>query len=432
MRENLSSRANKMLRFASEFTGGRSLSTLNPRQMFAALKYRNYRLWFLGQLVSLVGTWMQTAAQGFFVFELTHSSAYLGYAAFAMGAPSFLFMFFGGVYADRMPRRKLIILTQTSMMTLAFVLAGLTFFNIVQAWHIVFLAFMLGIVNAFDAPARLSFVLELVDRNDLANAIAFNSILFNLGVLIGPAVAGLIYVSLGPEWCFSLNGLSFIAVIIALSAMRLKPFTPRTKMTAPLDDFKEGLRFALSNKIIRTLLSLVAVLCLFGTVYMTLIPAWAVRVMEGDAATNGWLFSVRGLGALSGAFMIATFGHFKFKGQLLSLGTILFPLMLMIFANVRFLPLSLLFMAGVGWANMFTFNLLNSLIQSLVTDEYRGRVVSLYTFGIFGLTPLGSLLIGWEAEFWGEPSALILNSIIVLLFAVCVYIKVPQLRQQRE
>ncbi|PLX97370.1 MAG: MFS transporter [Desulfuromonas sp.] len=402
------------------------------RQMFAALKYRNYRLWFLGQLVSLVGTWMQTAAQGVLVFDLTESSAYLGYVAFATGAPSILLMLFGGVYADRISRRKLIILTQATMMFLAFVLATLTFSHTVQPWHIILLAFVLGIANAFDAPARLSFVLELVDRKDIANAISFNSILFNLGVLIGPAAAGLVYVALGPAWCFTINGVSFLAVIAALSAMQLQPFVPRARATAPLDDFREGLRYALGTRIIRTLLSLVAILCLFGTVYMTLIPAWAVRVLGGDAATNGWLFSARGLGALSGALMIAALGRFKSKGRLLSFGTFVFPLMLLIFATVRYVPISLLLMVGVGWANMFTFNLLNTLIQSLVSDDFRGRVVSLYTFGIFALTPLGSLFVGWEAEYWGESTALIANSMIVLSYAFFVYLKVPLIRSQSD
>ncbi|WP_051689830.1 MFS transporter [Pelobacter seleniigenes] len=400
--------------------------------MFAALKYRNYRLWFIGQLVSLVGTWMQTAAQGFLVFELTNSAAYLGYVAFAIGVPSFLLMFFGGVYADRLPRRKLIIITQIAMMILALVLACLTFLHIVQPWHIILLALMLGVATAFDAPARLSFVLELVDRKDIGNALAFNSMLFNLGVLIGPAAAGLVYVTLGPAWCFALNGLSFLAVIFALNAMHLRPFVPKENTSDPLDDLKAGFHYALSNEIIRTLLSLVAVFCLFGTVYMTLIPAWAVRVLGGDAVTNGWLLSARGLGALSGALMIAALGRFQLKGLLLTWGTFLFPLILLAFAFLRYLPMSLTLMVGIGWANMITFNLLNTLIQTLIADEYRGRVISLYTFCIFGLTPLGSLLIGWEAEYWGEPRALILNAMIVFLYALWVYVKVPQVRQQHE
>ena len=191
------------------------------QRTFAALQYPNYRLWFMGQLVSLVGTWMQITAQSFLVFELTHSTAYLGYVGFANGLPSWLFMLYGGVIADRMSRRKLLMITQSTMMVLAFLLAGLAFAGLVQPWQIVVLALALGTANAFDAPARQAFVLELVDRPDLTNAIALNSSMFNLATVVGPTVAGLTYAAFGAAWCFALNGVSFIAVIIALVLMRL-------------------------------------------------------------------------------------------------------------------------------------------------------------------------------------------------------------------
>ena len=350
---------------------------------------------------------MQTAAQGFLVFELTQSPAYLGYVGFATGAPSFCLMLFGGVFADRMSRKKLLLITQVTMMALAFILAGLTFLHIVQPWHIVLLALLQGVVNAFDAPTRHSIVPEMVEREDLPNAIAMNSTMFNLGILVGPAVAGLVYVSFGPAWCFTVNGVTYLAVIAALARMRLKPFIAKTVATAPLDDLKGGLRYAGAHEIIRTLLSIAAVMSLFGTVYMTLIPAWAVRVLGGDAATNGWLLSARGLGALGGAIIIAALGRFQFKGNLLTLGTFIFPVMLLIFAYMRLVSLSLVTMLGVGWGFMITFNMLNALIQTQVADELRGRVVSLYTFCIFGLNPIGALLAGWEAEAFGAPTAVI-------------------------
>lgn len=421
-----------MLHSPNEDISARRISVRRLQQMFSALQYRNYRLWFTGQLVSLVGTWMQAAAQGFLVFQLTHSPAYLGYVSFAAGAPSCVLMLLGGVYADRVPRQKLLIATQAIMMVLALILAGLTFLRIVQPWHIIVLALLLGVATAFDAPARLSFILEMVERKDLANAIALNSILFNLGVLVGPAVAGLVYVSWGPEWCFTINGLSFIGVIAALSLMRLKPFVPKISTTTPVNDFMEGIRYALSNKILCCLLSIVGFLCLFGTVYMTLIPAWAETVLGGDAATNGWLLSCRGLGAISGAMMFAALGRFKLKGRLLSIVIFCFPLMILLFSSARSIPLALVLMAGVGWSNMITFNLLNSLLQSQVADEYRGRIISLYTFGIFGLTPLGSLLVGWEAEYWGEPTALLANSLVILILATLVFSVVPQLRHLQD
>ena len=429
-REDPLSGVSRMLRFVGEITGGRSLPTMNFRQMFTALKYRNYRLWFMGQTVSLMGTWMQTAAQGFLVFELTKSPAYLGYVGFATGVPACLLMFFGGVCADRMSRRKLLLLTQISMMSLAFILAGLTYFQVVEAWHIILLAMGLGVANAFDAPARQAFVLEMVEREDLSNAIALNGTMFNLGVLSGPAIAGLVYLALGPAWCFTLNGISFIAVIIALTYMRVKPFIPKANLTAPLDDFKEGLNYVLSHKVIRTLLSIVTVMCLFGTGYMTLIPAWAVNVLGGDAATNGWLLSARGVGALCAAMMIAALGRFEFKGRLVTFGTFVFPIMLFAFANVHLTPLSLVLLAGVGWSYIIIFNVLNALVQSLVVDEYRGRVVSLYTFGVFGLTPAGALLAGWGAEVLGAPLTINISAAITLGYAIWVFIKVPQIRNQ--
>jgi MFS family permease len=418
-----------MLRLVSEFTGGRSLPERPFAGMFAALRHRNYRLWFAGQMVSLVGTWMQTAAQGFLVFQLTHSAAYLGYVGFASGLPSWLLMLFGGVFADRVPRRKLLIVTQSAMMLLAFVLAALTFTHVVRPWHIIIMALGVGIANAFDAPARQAFVLEMVDRADLTNAIALNATMFNLGTLLGPAAAGLIYAALGPGWCFFLNGMTFAAVIAALAKMQLQPFVAKSVKSAPFDDFKEGIRYVLSHKIIQALLSVAAVMSLFGTVYMTLIPAWAVRVLEGDAITNGWLLSARGLGALGGGLMIAALSRFKLKGKLLTLGMFLLPVMLTVFSWVRWLPLSLLTLVGIGWSFMAIFNTLNALIQTLVVDELRGRVVSIYTMCIFGLMPLGSLLAGWVAEAIGEPVTVFLSAVISLSFSLLVFLRIPLLRR---
>jgi MFS family permease len=418
-----------MLRYVSEFTGGRTLPDQHFGGMFAALRHRNYRLWFMGQMISLVGTWMQIAAKGFLVFQLTHSAAYLGYVGFASGLPSWLFMLFGGVFADRFPRRKLLIATQSAMMVLAFVLAALTFTDVVRPWHVIIMAFGVGIANAFDAPARHSFVLEMVDREDLTNAIALNATMFNLGILIGPAAAGLIYAALGAGWCFALNGVSFVAVIAALAKMHLKPFVAKSEKTAPFDDFMEGIRYVLSHKMIQTLLCIAAVMSLFGTIYMTLIPAWAVRVLAGDATTNGWLLSARGLGALSGGVMIASLGRFKLKGRLLTLGMFFLPVMLIAFSCARWLPLSLIALIGIGWSFMVLFNTLNALIQTLVVDELRGRVVSIYTMCIFALMPLGALLAGWVAEAIGEPITVFLSAIISLAFAILVIIRVPLLHR---
>src|SRR5689334_14876397 len=230
----------------------RSRPRPSVQQTFAALKYRNYRLWFNGQLVSLFGTWMQATAQGYLVFQLTQSPAYLGYVGFAAGVPAWVFTLYGGVIADRMSRRTLMLITQTAMMLLAFVLAGLVFAGVAQPWQIIALAFLLGVANAFDGPARLAFVVELVEREDLTNAIALNATMFNLASATGPAMAGLAYALVGPGWCFMLNGLSFLAVIWALLRMRLEPRPPKARRGSTWADLGEGLRYILGERTIRT------------------------------------------------------------------------------------------------------------------------------------------------------------------------------------
>jgi MFS family permease len=411
-----------------ENRGVRRRRGLSLNQTFAALKYSNYRLWFAGQLASLIGTWMQTTAQAFLVFELTHSPAYLGYVGFANGLPSWLFMLYGGVVSDRVSRRILLIITQTAMMILAVILAVVTFLNWVQPWHIIVLAFLLGVANAFDAPARQAFVLEMVDREDLSNAIALNSTMFNSATVVGPAIAGVTYALFGPAWCFTLNAISFLAVIVALQLMRLKPPAMRARRTSALYDLKEGLRYTASHAIIRMLIVVTAVISLFGMIYSTLMPAWAVSVLGGDAATNGWLASARGAGSLTGALMIASLGRFKFKGKLVTLGMFVFSVLLLVFAAVRWTPLALLVLVGIGWGFMLVFNLMNALIQTQVTDELRGRVMSIYSLVFFGVMPLGSLLGGAVAEWTSEPTTVVLSALITLSFAVFLWVRKPELR----
>jgi MFS family permease len=400
----------------------------SAKQTFAALKYPNYRLWFWGQMVSLFGTWMQMTAQGFLVFELTHSPAYLGYVGFSAGVPTWLLMLYGGVIADRMSRRTLLIITQTSMMVLAFILAALAFLHLVQAWHIIFLAFCLGVANAFDAPARQSFVLEMVEREDLTNAIALNSTMFNSATAVGPAVSGVTYALFGPAWCFTINGISFIAVIGALTLMKLKSQPSPVRRNSIGADLKEGIRYVKSHPMIRTLIGLVGVTSLFGLSFTTLIPAWAVTIMGGNATTNGLLQSARGAGALFSALLIASLGRFKFKGKLLTFGTFAFPALLLVFSFVHFLPLSLFMLVGVGVATILIMNLANALVQTLVSDSLRGRVMGIYALTFFGLMPIGALWIGAVAQHIGAPNAVIIASLISLGFAFLVWTLVPKLR----
>jgi MFS family permease len=416
-------------------TGGSAPANPEPRlaatlrRTFASLSQRNYRLWFIGQSASLVGTWMQVTAQGFLIFQLTHSPAYLGYVGFASGVPIWLFSLFGGVVSDRVSRRNMLLITQTAMMILAFILAALTFLGLVQPWQVVVLAFALGVANAFDAPARQAFVVELVAREDLGNAIALNSTMVNLGTAIGPALAGVTYALFGPGWCFTINGISFLAVIIALLMMRLQPQPRRARKSSTVVDLKEGLRYVVSHPIIRVLIATAAVSTIFGLSFATLFPAWSVTVLGGDSTTNGFLQSARGLGSLIGALTIASLGRFKFKGRVLTLGTFIFPLSLLIWAAVRWLPLSLLLMVAVGIGSMFVINMTNILLQSHVTDDLRGRVMSVFTLSFFGMMPVGALLAGALAEATTEPIAIALGALVVLAFAAFLWLRVPQIRR---
>jgi MFS family permease len=407
---------------------GRFRRQINPKQTFSSLRHPNYRLWFRGQMVSLFGTWMQITAQAFLVYDLTHSSAYLGFVGFAAGAPTWLFMAYGGVVADRVRRRKLLLVTQSSMMVLAFILSALTFLHVVRPWHIIILAFLLGVANAFDAPARHSFVPEMVDREDLTNAIALNSTIFNSATAVGPAVAGITYALFGPAWCFLINGLSFIAVIVALGLMKLRPLPLPALVSSPWQDLKEGFRYVLSDPIIRAIVALVMVTSMFGTSFAVLIPAWAVEILHGNATTNGWLQSARGIGALCGALLIASLGRFTFRGRMLTLGTFSFPVLLVAFSLIRWLPFSLALIFGVGAANLLIFNLANALVQTHVTDSLRGRVMGLYSLTFFGFLPIGALWIGQMADRFSEPIAMMTNALIMFFFTALIWMLVPKLR----
>jgi MFS family permease len=395
---------------------------------FGALQYPNYRRWFFGQLVSLFGTWMQTTAEGYLVFELTRSPAYLGYVGFAGGLPVWLFTLYGGVVADRLPRRTLLVITQTAMMLLAFGLAALVFLRLVQPWHIVVLAGLLGVATAFDAPARQSFVIEMVERESLTNAVALNSTMYNLATAIGPAVAGVTYALVGPAWCFVLNGFSFLAVIGALLSMRFAPAAARPAVRSGLEDLKEGLRYVSTTPMVRILLLVVAVSCVFGLAYYIVLPAWAVIILGGDATTNGLLLSARGVGALTGALMIASLGPFKSRGRLLAVGQLVFPIMLLLFAGARWLPLSLLLLVGAGWGFMVMLNLANVLVQTQVPDRLRGRVMGVYALMVMGLYPVGALLGGTGAAWIGAPAMVALTALVALAFAAWLWLRRPQVR----
>ncbi|RPI79560.1 MAG: MFS transporter, partial [Chloroflexi bacterium] len=332
--------------------------------------------------------------------------------------------------ADRFPRQKLLIITQVMMMTLAIILAALTFTGLVQPWHILVMAFFLGIANAFDAPARQSFVYELVEEKaDLTNAIALHATMFNAAMVVGPSVGGIIYALVGPAWCFTFNAFSFIFVLTALFLMKLKPFVPPPKKRSALLEIKEGLQYVAHHPTIRVLIAGIGVSSLLAFAYVTLFPAWAKDVLNGNEATNGYLQSARGVGALIGALLIAFMGRRSKRGVWLTIGTFTFSTIMFIYAQSRWLPASLVLLAGIGFGYIIFANLTNSLVQTQVTDELRGRVMGIYVFTFFGLHPIGSLIAGLLAARVGAPTTLMINSVILLLFASIAFIKFPQIRR---
>jgi len=399
------------------------------KQAWTALRYPNYRLWFRGQVVSLFGMWMESTALGFLVFELTKSPAYLGLVGFAAGIPTWLFMLYGGVIADRMPRRNLLMITQSVMMALAFAVAALTFLHWIQPWHILVMAFLLGTANAFEAPARQSFILEMVPPEDMTNAIALNSAMFNTAMAVGPMAGGLIYAFFGPAWCFAINGVTFIAVLVALKRMKLPPFVTKPRRASALADLREGLKYVASHSLIRTIIGLIGVIALFGISFATLFPAWAVNILHGDARTNGYLQSARGLGALTAALLIASLGRFRFRGKLLTFGTFALPVTAAIFALTRWTPISLLIIFGSGLSQILIFNLCNALVQTHSPDELRGRVMSVYALVFFGLMPLGALGIGIAAERLGQPAAVLASAGVMMGAAAALAVLMPRLRR---
>jgi MFS family permease len=339
-------------------------------------------------------------------------------------------MLYAGVIADRMPRRTLLLVTQAVMMALAFVVAVLTFLHWIQPWHILVLAFLLGTANAFEAPARQSFILEMVPVEDMTNAIALNSAMFNTAMAVGPMAGGLIYAFFGPAWCFAINGVTFIAVLAALRRMKLEPFVPKPSRTSALADLKEGLTYVAAHPLIRTVIGLIGAVSLFGISFVTLMPAWAVNVLGGDAKTNGFLQSARGLGALAAALLIASLGRFHFRGKLLTLGTFTLPVAAALFALSRWTPLSLVLIFGAGMSTILVFNLSNALVQTHAPNALRGRIMSIYTLVFFGLMPLGMLAVGVTAERIGQKGTVLIGAGGMIGVAAALAAFMPHLRRQ--
>jgi len=308
------------------------------------------------------------------------------------------------------------------------VLAALAFADVVRPWHILVLAALGGVVNAFDSPARLSFVTELVPHEDLTNAIAMNSTMFNMATAVGPAFGGLIYAAFGPAWCFTVNGVSFLAVIAALLRMRFEPMDRVQRPGTALSEIGEGLRYAFRDARIRALMLVVAVVTLFGFSFLALLPAWAVDVLHGDARTNGLLVSGRGVGALIAALTVASMGRSISRGKILTIGMFAFPVFTLLFSRTQILPLSMLAIAGVGASLILVYNLCNSLIQTSVHERLRGRVISFYNLVQMGLLPIGNLAVGQVAQHVGTLATVTACAALTAVCAIAVWIAAPRVR----
>jgi MFS family permease len=395
-----------------------------------ALRNRNYRLFFAGQLTSLVGTWMQTVAQSWLVYRLTGSATLLGIVGFAAQFPVLILAPIGGAVADTYPRRRTMLAIQTSAMLLAFPLAALTLLNRIQVWHIVVLAVLLGFVNAFDIPVRQSFIAEMVDREDLINAIALNSSMTNGARVIGPAIAGILVSLAGEGWCFLINGLSYLAVIIGLLFITAGKQAPHEQRVSHVQTIMEGFRFVLNTQPIRTLLALLGVVSFMGMPYSVLMPIFADHILNGGARGLGILMGFSGLGALMGAITLAGRQGVRGLGTWVMFASGGFGVSLILFSISRLFWLSALLLLPVGFGMMVQLASSNTLIQSMVPDRLRGRVMAVYSMMFMGMAPFGALFAGVLANRLGAPITVALGGAVCIAGALVFRSQLPQLRAE--
>jgi MFS family permease len=383
---------------------------------FNAFKSRNYRLYFTGQSISLIGTWMQKTAVSWVIYTLTHSKFMLGVTLFATMFPSFLLSFIGGVVSDRYNRYKVLLLTQVVSMIQAILLTILIFFKHYSVWEIIVLSVLLGIVNAFDVPARQSLVYDMVDdKKNLPNALALNSSMVNLSRLIGPGVAGLVIEKFGDDVCFGLNALSFVAVIISLLLMRLPVFVAKPHSKNILGDLREGLIYIRKTPQISFVIGMLALISLFVLPFSTLIPVYAKDIFHGTASTFGVIDSVIGLGAFTGAIFLASLKPGSNLQKILAINTFVFGSGLVLFSHTAFYPLALLFAMIAAFGMMSQITITNTLIQTAVDPAMRGRVISIYAMAFFGMQPLGGLLIGFISQHVGVENTVMAEGMIALI-----------------
>jgi len=398
--------------------------------IFRALHHRNYRLFFGGQGVSLIGTWMQQIAMSWLVYRMTQSAFLLGVIGFLGQIPAFLLSPFAGVLIDRWNRHRILVGTQSLAMIQAFILAFLTLTGTIAIWHIIILALSLGFVNAFDMPTRQAFVVEMVETGeDLGNAIALNSFLFNGARLLGPSIGGILISLLGEGVCFLLNGISFIAVIAALLAMKMTKREIRSKSSHVLQGIKEGFTFAFGFPPIRSLLLLLGLVSLAAMPYTVLMPVFAKNILHGGPHTLGFLLGASGVGALVGAVYLASRKSVLGLGRLIVIALNIFGIGLIAFSVSRVLSLSLLLLAFTGFGMMVQMASTNTVLQTIVEEDKRGRVMSLYTMAFMGMVPFGSLLAGTLASKIGAPGTIMISGLACILGSILFARKLPALRE---
>ncbi len=415
--------ANLVLTPAEEPPSEQEIEPISEPGAFAALlrvfRHRNYRLYFTGQLVSLMGTWMQNVAQSWLVYSLTHSTLLLGVTSFCSTVTVFFITPFGGMVADRVDKRRMLLFTQSAAMLQAATLAVLTLTHVVTVGEIIALAFCLGFINAFDVPSRQSMTLDMVEKEDLRHAISLNSMMFNLARIIGPSIAGALIAVVGEGVCFALNAASFAAVLTSLYLMRLPKRPPRINQHA-LREILEGYRYSWSTPQLRTSLILVAASSMFGAAYLTMMPAFARDILHGHSTSYGTLMTSVGAGALIGAFALSRIHerHLMFAPIASSVA---FGIFLILFANSHILWLSVLLLLPTAASLMLIGGTTNTIIQLVSAERYRGRVISHYTQSFMGMMPWGSLLLGSLAARWGVSNAVTLGASLVIVSGLLAY-----------
>lgn len=394
-----------------------------------ALRHRNFRLFFAGQLISLIGTWMQVVAQSWLVYRLSGSSTLLGLVNFAGQIPVFILSPLGGYVADRWDRRQVVLITQAASMLLALTLGILTLTGRIQIWEVFVLSALLGVVYSFDIPARQAFLGEMVSREDMINAIALNSSIFNGARIIGPAIAGILVARIGEGWCFIGNGVSYIAVIWSLLAMRLEYIRRKPSENSAWQTIREGFAYVAGTGPVRSLLFLVGVLSFAGLPYAVLMPIFADGILHAGASGLGILMGVGGLGALTGALILASRTELKGLTRWAVWGMAVFALALAVFSLSGKIWLSATALFVVGFSGMIQMGAANTLVQSMAPEHFRGRVMSVYSMMYMGVGPVGGLLAGLAADRFGAPRTLLTGAILCLAASGVFMLRLPELRE---